>query len=151
VCARARACVHAHTHVWHSHAVISNSVRLKSQLVMCFKINTPNQSLTQSTNQWEIYFNFTNKFSHRHRGTSVTGTTNPAYTCSGKTAQPEWKLLRQFKRNEMVPWNMQFIFTEMFNLKFTICTDYGDSECQCEQTKWTSQNPLFSTSVPAVW
>jgi len=43
----------------------------------------------------------------------------------------------------MVPQNMQLIITATFNLKFTICTDYGDSECQCEQTKWTCQNPVL--------
>jgi hypothetical protein len=34
----------------------------------------------------------------------------------------------------MAPWYLQMIFTETFNLKFMICTDYGDYEYQCEQT-----------------
>jgi len=111
--------------VWHSHTVISNSVKLKSQLVMHFKINTAasytwNQSINPPINAKYI----------------LIPQTNSANTCSEKTAQPEQELLRQFKKNEMVPRNTQLTFTEMFNLNFMICTDYGDSECRCEQTKW---------------
>jgi hypothetical protein len=98
--------LHIHAHAKHSLTGTSKSVKwnLLSKLVhYTFQNKHSNLLDLKSITQWEIYFNFINKFSHRHKGTSVMRKTNPAYNFGWKTTQTDWKLLRQFKI-----WNSKY-------------------------------------------